>query len=344
MSSKLSDLGPDHALGVGGRRIMGTVCRSFAAGRLLVSLVVVCAAGVSVVQAEAEYDSLVASSASDEILRYDGETGDFLGVFADGGGLDGPQQLVFGPDENLYVASTTTDSVLRYDGQTGAFIDTFASEWMHRPHGLTFGPDQNLYVTYGPTPGLFGRVQRYDGQTGAFIDDFFDTGSSYTAPWDLIFRPDGYLYVLLGDIWRVDAQTGDFIDEFITGSNGGSMVFGPDGNLYIGCEDPYSGYDSIARYDGETGDFIDVFADGGGLDRASGIVFGPDGDLYVSSRQTDSVLRYDGETGDFIDTFATGGGLYRPEGLLFTPEPATALLIVSAIAFCLRRRKASSER
>ena len=31
--------------------------------------------------------------------------GDFVGVFASGGGLDFPQKMVYGPDGHLYVAS-----------------------------------------------------------------------------------------------------------------------------------------------------------------------------------------------------------------------------------------------
>jgi len=65
-------------------------------------------------------------------LRYDGDTGNFIDVFASGGGLSLPGGLVFGPDGNLYVSSpgfTTTqpDMILRYNGTTGAFIDTLAS-------------------------------------------------------------------------------------------------------------------------------------------------------------------------------------------------------------------------
>ncbi|NJL09421.1 MAG: hypothetical protein HC908_01950 [Calothrix sp. SM1_7_51] len=39
------------------------------------------------------------------ILKYDGKTGASLGVFASGNGLDGPDGLAFGPDNELYVTS-----------------------------------------------------------------------------------------------------------------------------------------------------------------------------------------------------------------------------------------------
>ena len=68
---------------------------------------------------------------TDEVLRYDGSTGAFLGAFvsAGSGGLDDPTGLAFGPDGNLYVGSffDRVDQVLRYDGATGAFLDAFVS-------------------------------------------------------------------------------------------------------------------------------------------------------------------------------------------------------------------------
>jgi outer membrane protein assembly factor BamB len=112
----------------------------------------------------AHADLLVGSDFTDSILRYDETTGAFLGVFASGGGLDGPIGLVLGPDGNLYVTSGD-GSVLRYSGTTGAFIDAFVpsgSGGLDAPQDLVFGPDGNLYVTSGNS----GNVLRYNGTTG----------------------------------------------------------------------------------------------------------------------------------------------------------------------------------
>jgi len=79
-------------------------------------------------------DLLVSSRNTDEILRYNGTTGDFVGAFvaAGSGGLSAPAGLAFGPDAELYMASIETNAVLRYDGGSGAFIDTFVSTGSQR--------------------------------------------------------------------------------------------------------------------------------------------------------------------------------------------------------------------
>ena len=65
---------------------------------------------------------------TDDVRRFDGETGEYLGVFASGGGLDFPNDLEFGPDGNLYVASGASGEIKRFDGLTGEYIDDFAAD------------------------------------------------------------------------------------------------------------------------------------------------------------------------------------------------------------------------
>ncbi len=68
---------------------------------------------------------------SDEILRYDASTGKFIGVFVsseNNGGLNGPKDLVFDPENKyLYVSSFLTNEIFRYDAITGEFVDKFVS-------------------------------------------------------------------------------------------------------------------------------------------------------------------------------------------------------------------------
>lgn len=152
---------------------------------------------------------------SGNVLRYDGSTGSFLGVFVDShsGNLGLPNSLTFGPDGNLYVSSNAAfdsggpDAVLCYQGPggptPGAFLGMFVSPGsggLESPTGILFGPDGNgdgwedLYVSnsrltgVGSDQGTLGTVKRYDGVTGAFIDTFVPIRSGgLSSPSGLFF-------------------------------------------------------------------------------------------------------------------------------------------------------------
>lgn len=173
----------------------------------------------------------VTSLNSNQVLRYDGMTGNFIDDFAVGGPLQGPTDLLFGPDNNLYVASALGNEVLRYDGTTGQFIDEFATGGpLFVTGGLLFGPDGNLYVG-----GQYSNnVVRYNGMTGAFIDEFVAAGSGgLNRPAGLLFGKDGNLYVTSSNndvVIRYDGTTGALIDQFIPHQSGG--LNGPTGLAY----------------------------------------------------------------------------------------------------------------
>ena len=133
------------------------------------------------------------------VLRYQGKTGDFVDVFVPpgSGGLTGIDDMVFGPDGNLYVAARAGD-VLRYDGRTGAFLGTFVpvgTGGLSFAQRLAFGPNGHLYVSTGGFDQP--RIYKFDGTTGAFLDVFgydLDQSGFISA---MAFRPDGLLYVSL---------------------------------------------------------------------------------------------------------------------------------------------------
>lgn len=266
-------------------------------------------------------DMLVASRATNEILRYDETTGEYLGVFASHSRLNQPELMVFGPDGKLYVTTNNfyTDenipySVLRFDGQTGAFVDEFIESGVT---GIAFGADGKIYAAGNGSS----TIARFDGTSGAFID-FFSTGVYW--PGQLQFGSDGNLYVPswpYDQVLRFNGTTGESMGVFASG--GGlddpeGMTFGPDGNLYVSSFET----DSVLRYNGATGAFIDVFASGNGMLGPAGLAFGPDGNLYVGQRKqyaNNRVLRFNGTTGAFIDEFVSGGRLSDPMSIVFTP-------------------------
>src|SRR5205823_12407504 len=111
----------------------------------------------------------VASSATQSITRYGGQSGVFIDTFIpnQSGGLGTAYDMTFGPDGNLYVADRYK-GVLRYNGSTGAFLGIWGASGagaLSWAQGLTFGPDGELYV------GDDHNIRRY-ASTGAYLSDF----------------------------------------------------------------------------------------------------------------------------------------------------------------------------
>lgn len=166
-------------------------------------------------------DLYVASFANDRVLRYDGETGAYLGPFvpAGSGNLDGPDAgMTFGPDGNLYVPSFNSHHVLRYDGTSGAFLDRFVSGGtggLRNPRMLLFRPNGDLWVSsWGSN-----RVLAF-GADGEFVRELV----TMTRPTGFALSPyDGDLYVTSDQSNRVnryDVATGNRIEIFLGSGTG----------------------------------------------------------------------------------------------------------------------------
>ena len=122
-----------------------------------------------------------------DIKRYDGSTGDFLGVFvANGeGGLVDPWGLAFGPDDNLYISSL--NSILRFNGKTGEFMDEFiapGSGGLTEPTFLLFSPlpelrDSAIDNRFGTTSSE-AAAQQFNVDPG--MRWYRDYNASYAAP------------------------------------------------------------------------------------------------------------------------------------------------------------------
>jgi sugar lactone lactonase YvrE len=287
-------------------------------------------------------DLFVSSQNYNIVVQYDDNSGDFLSIFASGGGLSGPRGVLFGPDGNFYVASNgSPNGIVRFDA-AGNFLDNFvlSAGELSAPRGIIFGRDGNLYVSSKNT----NSINRYDGMTGQLIDIFVSPGlGGLSQPMGLVFGPDGNLYVSSfnsNQVLRYDGATGGFIDVFALDglTNPQGLTFGPDGNLYVATGDPTPA--SVLRYN-PSGQFMDVFVHPdatGGLADPNGIVFGPDGNLYVGDQNDvagisgGGVFRYDGNTGAFIDNFvpAQGGVISPATYLTFTKTDPTTLQSICA--------------
>jgi len=283
-------------------------------------------AAAGVIASSASYgDFFVSSFGTNELMRFDEDTGAYLGVF---GIVDGPFASQIGFDGDLFVSSHNTGEVLRYDSATGAYKGAFIKAHeggLTSPTAPNFGPDGLVYV--GDLAS--NTVLRYD-RDGNFIDVFADgVTSPLNGPFMQTFD-EGTMYIASGytnSILRYDLKTKEFMGHFVAPGSGGLVVpvgleFGPDGNLYTSS----SATSEVLRYDGKTGEFIDKFvpAGSGGMSSPRAIRFGGrNSDLYVISSDTNTIIQFDRETGEFIDVVATseGNGMLAARGLTFTPRP-----------------------
>ena len=253
-------------------------------------------------------DLYVASSYPAGVLRYEGESGSFLGVFADAssaGPVDARAgEVLFGPDGHLYVTTGQNDSVLKFDGTTGNYLSEFVTPGLgglDAAWGMAFGPDGDLYVGSSATDEVLRYHPGSAASEPATFVGVFASGYGLDAPWTLTFGPDGDLYVGSGrtdEVLRFQgplaSSPGTFIDTFIPAGSGGldgprDLTFHSDGNLYVVSKDS----NQVLRYDAATGAFIDVYADAAsGLAQPHAAVFSSDGNLLVSNRDAHNVLRY----------------------------------------------------
>ena len=105
----------------------------------------------------------VSSSFTDEILRYDAATGDFVDQYISPhyGEISVVSEPVFGLMAMSMLQAATQMKFLRYDATTGDFLDKFIpwNKGLDGPRDLTFSLDKtNLFVSNFNT----NEILRYD--------------------------------------------------------------------------------------------------------------------------------------------------------------------------------------
>jgi outer membrane protein assembly factor BamB len=285
----------------------------------------VAAASATLFSSLSHADFYISSFGTNQLMRFNEDTGAFLGVVAE---VNGPFASQIGFDGDLFVSSHNTGEVLRFDSITGEYKGVFIKAHeggLMNPTAPNFGPDNKVYV------GDLGtnRVLRYD-RDGKFLDVFADSETSdLNGPFMMTFD-DSTMFIASGyanSILRYDLKTKEYMGVFAAPGDTGmntpvGLEFGPDGNLYTSS----SNTNEVLRFDGKTGEFIDKFvpAGSGGMSSPRAIRFGgPNSDLYVISLNTNEVLQFDRTTGEFIRVVATAAdsGMDKSRGLSFTPRP-----------------------
>ncbi|MBV6459580.1 MAG: hypothetical protein HONBIEJF_02729 [Fimbriimonadaceae bacterium] len=299
------------------------------------------------VAAQAE-ELLVNDLLGDQILRYDADTGGFLGIFASGPLIDGPQGIAVGPDGNVYVASEYSANVTKWS-PSGAFLGEFVSPGeggLMGEQDLEFGPDGNLYVMSHITL-VDDSVWKFDGVTGDFLG-MHGLGGGHAHTHGMSWRAaDGDLYQgYLNGPWGVkhfDGTTG--IEEgFFTLSEHmaitNDILWGPDDDLYVSNPlidgVPAGG---ILRFDGASGAYLGVFSDVGMPVSTWGMGFR--GDYFYYSAGS-AIVRVSAATGGTASLFVppgSGGMIHASNFAWIVPEPSSIAAVLMGIATLLRRRR-----
>lgn len=134
------------------------------------------------------------------ILRYDGLTGNFLGVAANLG--NGQSGFAFGSDGLLYASNPFTNQILHYNGSTGQLIDVFvdvSEEGFMLPLEILFGMAGDVLISTS-TPSQEGNVLRYDVSNGAFLGVFADNQAIHN-PGFMTFGPVSPVVPIPSAIW-----------------------------------------------------------------------------------------------------------------------------------------------
>lgn len=278
-------------------------------------------------------DGNVLVARQNQVLKFDGTTGQLIGQFATGP-LTNAQGMAFKP----FPADATPAPTVT--GVSTGNLDTCDGVVSVTVTGSNLDPAQTtVLLTAAGEPGIAGVVT--GGDSGELTVSF-DLGAGIAGgPRDVVVRSldgqsatlaaaidvapcfagrDTNLFVLgyrhrqktRHGLFEYNGATGDligFVFEDLSGDLSAfysrSLVFGHDGNILITSGNPWPG--SVLSYDGVTGRKLGTFipAGVGGMLLPRKLAFGPNGNLFVLHIVPppgcgSGVLEFDGISGEFM--------------------------------------------
>lgn len=178
----------------------------------------------------------VASFTTDEIQKYDLETGKFVSSFGNENELDCPEGITFGPNNTLYVASFLNDKIVRY-GIDGRYLGVVANSTsgIKGPEDVGFLNNGTLLVSSHYTDS----VLMFDPENGNFLGVF----AKVDRPVGIVIGLDGNVYITSytsNSVVRHHGKSGKFMDIFAASSGlrgPSSISFADSRSLYCASYD-----------------------------------------------------------------------------------------------------------
>ncbi|MFT5282092.1 MAG: hypothetical protein ACI94Z_000919 [Yoonia sp.] len=270
-----------------------------------------------------ETEAWVVSAGSDNILRYNSQTGDFvtsLLAVPVGGFSFRSDAILSNSQQLLFIAFS---DVLAFDRQTNTVTKVIDRNMLRSnfPAHLAFQNDTTVLVNNG-----LGRsdIESFDLSADGNKALAFATGPEVWR--DFVILSDNRLITAARDSnTLLSFQVNDLaaLPQIFSsqGLNKPEHIgIGHNANIYV----TNAGSKDVSEFD-SNGNFLGRFISpgSGGLGVPGCITVGPDGHIYICSSDTNQVLKYDGQTGAFLNVFveAGAGGLIQPVSLVFAGLP-----------------------
>lgn len=270
-----------------------------------------------------ETEAWVVSAGSDNILRYNTQSGDFVAslLTVPTGGFSFRSDAVLSESQQLMFI--TFSDVLAFDRQSNTIRKVIDRSVLSTnfPAHLVFQNNTTLLVN--------------NGLGTSHVESFSLAANGNQA---LVSTNDPEVWrdlaILSDDILIIAARSSNTLLSLrLDDLQAAPQVFSNQGlnkpehiaidnnaNIYVSN----AGSNDISQFD-SNGNFLGRFisAGSGGLGKPSCITIGPDGNMYICSSDTDKILKFDGQTGAFLEVFIDAGasGLKQPVSIVFAGLP-----------------------